>query len=315
VASVLDQPSDVTRELLDRLRHPDFQRVSAALSTRGVPESDAATLLRGVREAPESVATICTLKSEVEQAGCAVAGALVERFLLVRAACDLLPSINRLRVGPGVEKAIRAEFRFYAHPPEESWRTFEAGTATFVAMSKIATGRRFPAGQFDWEVSGISRSDLVAVSWPSMPATLAFAALKMRALRPVFFSHLGVRRRNRSLVEDDANRSYYQMAHAMRLQPEIVGFAACSWFRSPETHRVSPHLAWLSRVFVENGGYVVEAGLADPNCGVLARSRTRRELFDQGKFRPTRGLVMWPRAAMLAWADAHPELGEEPPAD
>jgi hypothetical protein len=130
----------------------------------------------------------------------------------------------------------------------------------------------------------------------------------MRGLKPVFFSHLNPRRANASLREDEALRSYFRMAEAMRQQPEIVGFAACSWFRSPDTHAVSPHLAWLSNVFLANGGLVVRAGRADPDCGVLYGSATRRALFTAGKFVPTEGLVLWPRRAMLAWAHAHPEL-------
>jgi hypothetical protein len=98
------------------------------------------------------------------------------------------------------------------------------------------------------------------------------------------------------------------MAKALALQPQVKGFGACSWFRSPGTHRVSPHLAWLSRVFVENGGLVLEAGPDDPNGGVLHRSATRRQLYERGEFKPTKGLVLWPRDAMIAWAAAHPEL-------
>jgi hypothetical protein len=98
------------------------------------------------------------------------------------------------------------------------------------------------------------------------------------------------------------------MAQALEMQPEVLGFAACSWFRSPATHRVSPHLAWVSTVFVENGGLVAEAGRDDPDSGVLARSATRRALYEAGTFTPTRGLVMWPRASMIAWARRHPEL-------
>jgi hypothetical protein len=133
----------------------------------------------------------------------------------------------------------------------------------------------------------------------------------MRGLGPVFFSHLNPRRATRSLREDDANRSYYRMARSLELQPSIRGFAACSWFRSPATHRVSPHLAWLSQVFLDNGGLVVESGLAEPDCGIFSRSETRKRLYESGKFIPTRGLVLWPRDSMIAWAAAHPEWAED----
>jgi hypothetical protein len=293
------------------LADPGFTRLAETLARRMTAERIAG-FLHQVTETPASVRPLRSLKSDLVSSGHSIEGGQLERLLLLRAGLEMLPALPSLRVGPDVEALLLDEFTFYAQAPPDKWPAFEAGTATFVAMSKIATGRRFPGGQFDWEVSGIRRSDLIAVSWSRLFPTLAFAGLKMRALKPVFFSHLSWRRPQRSLNEEEANRSYYRMAQAMARQPEIAGFAACSWFRSPATHRVSPHLAWLSRVFVENGGYVVEAGRADPQSGVLHRSRTRRELFEQGKFRPTRGLVMWPRAAMLAWAAAHPELGRIP---
>ena len=98
------------------------------------------------------------------------------------------------------------------------------------------------------------------------------------------------------------------MACSMELQPDIKGLVASSWFRSPDTHRVSPHLAWVNTVVVENGGFAAVRGKADPNCGVFVRSQTRRQLYERGEFTPTIGLVLWPRKAMLRWAAAHPEL-------
>jgi hypothetical protein len=184
----------------------------------------------------------------------------------------------------------------------------EVGTGGFVRMAKITTGRRWPAGQFEWEVGGVARRDVLGVDLRCLPGTVAFVLRRMHGLAPVFFSHLNPRRRDRSLLESEANRSYFEMAKAMELQPEIRGFAACSWFRSPGTHQVSPHLAWLSRVFLEHGGWVVDAGFEDPDCGVLYRSDTRRKLYDAGRFKPRRGLVLWPRRDMIAWAAAHPEL-------
>ena len=130
----------------------------------------------------------------------------------------------------------------------------------------------------------------------------------MRRLRPVFFSHLNPMRKQTALSEREALRWYALMAEAMRLQADVRGFAACSWFRSPDTHAVSPHLAWLSDVFLSNGGIVVAAGPADPDCGVFHRSATRLRMYQAGRFKPTEGLVMWPRAAMLTWAAAHRDL-------
>jgi hypothetical protein len=98
------------------------------------------------------------------------------------------------------------------------------------------------------------------------------------------------------------------MARSMELQPDIKGLVASSWFRSPDTHRVSPGLAWVNTVVLENGGFVAVRGRARPDCGVFVRSPTRRRLYERGEFTPTIGLVIWPRRALLKWAETHPEL-------
>jgi hypothetical protein len=229
------------------------------------------------------------------------------RALIVRAALNSLEELRGAALPDEVITRFCDEFAFLATPGSESDRQFEIGSSRFTRACKLVTLRRFPAGQFEWERSGISRGDLLHASRRHPITTLA-ALWRMRGLSPVFFSHLNPRRPDRSLSERESNRSYYLMAMAMERQPEVRGFAACSWFRAPSTHAVSPHLAWLSRVFLENGGLVVDSGRADPDCGVFHRSTTRRRLYEADRFTPRLGLVLWPRQAMIAWAHAHPEL-------
>ena len=292
------------------LATPEMQRVAEIISANGHAPDAVRRIVGAVSEAPSSHAPLARLREAAGPDAFADTARSFERFLLLTAALDTLPLLPRVPVSDDVKKLIYDEFRFYASHPGEHAARFDIGSASFTAMCKTATLRRFPAGQFDWEVGGVRRSDIAAVSPMRLIQTATFAALRMRGLQPVFFSHLNWRRRNRSLLETEANRSYYRMAQSMRLQPAIKGFAACSWFRSPGVHRVSPNLAWLSRVLLENGGYVVEAGPDSPEGGVLHRSRTRRALYDAGRFKPTKGLVMWPRDAMIAWAAAHPEFAE-----
>jgi hypothetical protein len=49
-------------------------------------------------------------------------------------------------------------------------------------------------------------------------------------------------------------------------------------------------------------------GSADPSCGVLHRSPERKRAYDEGRLKPTLGLVIWPRDEMLAWARTRPDL-------
>lgn len=300
----------ITRDSCEAaLEEPDLRELGQALATRGLARAAISRIVAAVTEDRSSLVPLQQLKDEIARQQPADAP-LFQRLVLLNAALEHLPTVQSLPVPESVKQFFYDEFGFFASEPGAAAARFAFGNAAFGAMCKIATLRRFPAGQFHWEISGVRRSDVLAVPPRHLPATLAFVAARMRGFGPVFFSHLNWRRPHRSLLEDEAIRSYFRMAKAIELQPEMKGFAACSWFRSPGTHAVSPHLAWLSRVFLDNGGFVVEAGPDDPTGGVLHRSKTRQRLFEAGAFKPTKGLVMWPRKAMIAWAAAHPELGE-----
>jgi hypothetical protein len=135
-------------------------------------------------------------------------------------------------------------------------------------------------------------------------------ALRWRGFRPAFFPHVPATYPVYALRERDALKTYYRMARSMALQPEVKGLIASSWLHSPDTFVVSPHLAWLNRVFRDNGAVEATIGPADPDCGVLTRNNERQRAFANGSFKPTVGLVIWPRREMLDWADRHPELDE-----
>jgi hypothetical protein len=291
----------------DALSTPESIAAAAALQRAGV---DAAAGERFVREISEHDSRV---RNEVLAVRTAIASAegSLERLLLLRGALQALPRVPLLPVSEDVQRLFCEGFDYIAAPPPGA--SFDAARASFVAMSKLVTLRRFPAGQFHWEMSGLPRSWLLKVSGRERIRLLFWLATRLKGRAPVFFLHLNAQRRNRYLLtEREADKSYFRMAQSMALQPGVKGLVASSWLNSPDTFAVSPHLSWMNRTFVENGALAVTMGPADPNSGVLARSPERKRAFEAGTFRPTLGLVIWPRDAMLAWAASHPELGNRP---
>ena len=117
----------------------------------------------------------------------------------------------------------------------------------------------------------------------------------------MMFPHLNPRRASRGLAEPAISISLAAMAETLECFEELRGFIASSWLRSPDTHRVSPHLAAVNAPILSAGGFVTTAGPAAADCGVFECSERRRELHREGRFTPTIGLVLWPRADMLRW--------------
>jgi hypothetical protein len=271
-------------------------------------------LLPRVRTYGSAVPRLAELKADLAREGYPVGGGAFERYLIVAAAHDAVDGLAALPVDDRVKDLFCQSFQMYAATPGKLPEPFDLARASFIAMGRIATLSRFPAGQLDWEVSGIPRSWVGKVPRRSLPALFAAVVFELGGFQPAFFSHINPNRRNQGLLlERESLRSYHRMARTMEQQPSIKGLITASWLHSPDTHAVSPHLAWLNTVFTENGGRVLPLGPAEADSGVLHRSPERQQAYDAGTFKPTESLVIWPRKAMLAWAAAHDELRDDRP--
>lgn len=307
LATMLTRAESIVTLCEDGLRRPSLATICTRLAAAGIDRNAAHALVTAVTGKPDSVAPLVRAREQCADA----ADHEFERCVVLQAATIGLQALAGAPLPNSVKLRIADEMQGLVSAPASALAHCGLGTAAFERLCRIATLRRFPAGVFEWEVSGIPRSYCIETAIADWPRVAAFVAWHMKGFGPVFFSHLGARSLGRPLEEGEANRSYYRMAMALQRQPEVLGFGACSWFRAPSTHRVSPRLAWVSKVFQENGGLVVDAGLDGPNSGALYRSATRRALYEAGTWQPRRGLVMWPRDAMLAWAARHPELADD----
>jgi hypothetical protein len=128
------------------------------------------------------------------------------------------------------------------------------------------------------------------------------AIIRMGGFHPCLFIHITPPRSYLPvLLERESVRSYQRMAECMELQPEIRGIITASWLHSEDTLCISPHLRWTNRIILENGGTVSHVGYSDPDAGFLVGSPERERLYNEGKYRPRDGLVIWPRRALLDW--------------
>ena len=290
-----------------------MQQIDTVLARSGHSRTEVVALASSVDGSPASEESLRSWKeSAIAHAGVGEDGVL-ERYLLLHASLQTLPTLSAVPVGESVMMLFCEAFQNLTRPAEVDRGLFTLGDARFNAMCKVVSLRRFPAGEFDWEISGIPRSWLLKMDRRDFPRVLWTIVLDLGGFAPTFVSHLGLFRKTRSMSKEENDRSFYRMAEAMALQPEIRGWSGSSWMRSPETHRVSPNLAWINQTILENGGVVTNIGPADPDGGILTRSETRRRAYEAGEFKPKEGLGIWPRRAMLAWAAARPELKDKLP--
>ena len=295
---------------LNTLSEEVVDRVAGALAESRVDDGRLYALLSDVTENPASVEPLKALRASLRLPAELEAGGAFERLVLLRAMRVSAARLETYPVDPSVKRLYDEEVRVVEAPTPAVAARFDLSKNIFVALAKIATLRRFPAGQMTWEVSGIPRSWLPKVPVASLPQVARYL-VKLGGLGPAFVPHLNATRKDRAaLLERETNRSWYRMAQSMKRQPQIRGLVASSWLHSPDTMRVSPHMVGFSRTLLDHGALLIRHHTADLDCGVFYRSPERKKLYDDGQFSPTHGLVIWPRREMLAWADAHPELAD-----
>ena len=289
------------------LASPELQAVARALESAAISVEECVRESASTTELPATRRRLEAIRTIVARPTVGVAQGAFERFVLGHAVLRYLKELESAAVSPVVKRLTCTGLLRFA----DGGTVVDLSENRFVALCKLATLRRFAAGQFDWERSGLPRAWLPRVRpLSALIRLLSMVALEWRAFGPAFFVHMPATHPVPALLEREALKSYYRMAQSMELQPEVKGLIASAWLHSPATFEVSPHLAWLNKVFAEHGAVMATTGPAPIDSGVLAQSVERQRAFSEGRFKPTLGLVVWPRREMLAWAAGHPELGQ-----
>jgi hypothetical protein len=261
--------------------------------------------------APEELAArMLALRDTMERHAPGLAsGPALEAAILLAAAREALPSIPDLPVHESVKHLLCKELSELAGSPGEMADCGRFPSEDFFIMAKLVLFQRFPSGNAHWEVSGFPVRLLARMPRRAAARTARFLATQTRGVGPFFEGHLAWPRRRLPFVNERAHLvGFYRLAHSMALQPGIKGFMVASWLHSAETHRVSPHLAFLNHPFLDLGSLCVEIGPADPRDGFLKGSKERTLLYESGEYKPTIGLVICSRDQALGWMARNADL-------
>jgi hypothetical protein len=291
------------------LQEPEIVGVSRILDEAGYSLTTALQALDNAADQQRLCPSLISMRSLIDPTKIKVLRFPLERKLLLERALVAIDKVSKLPVDESVKQLFCKEFIFIAQPTEEALPRFSMDLYPFFAYAKVACLKRFCAGHYHWEVSGFPRSWLSKIPLRLLPPTLRFLCFETRGLKPWFVSHMrGTGPGTPFLVESEFRKSFYRMALAIEKQPEIRALMAQSWLHSPETHRVSPHLAFLNKIFLEAGGIVTDLGLAGPEDGFAIGNKQRAELYRSGHYKPTNGVAACSREQAIAWAQQNKHL-------
>ena len=292
----LAQAEEICR---DALREPALQSLARQVPQRFTHAEACYAALQQVTSCPTSTELLLEQTRNIEAEPWAVG-----RWLLLNAALCALPKVAAYPVDAQVKRLWAEEAVSWARP--SSFADFPIKSTRFREMARLATLRRFPAGQFHWEISGLPRSYLLRTELRRWPRLVAAVFGDMRGFSPVIETHINERRKNRlTLNESEAERSYLLAAKSLEKQPHIKGLFSESWLYCESTARVSPRLAWMREFLEQRGALLAATRLATEESGFMRGSEERRRLYESGVYRPTITFALWPRSAMLAWASQY----------
>jgi hypothetical protein len=126
-------------------------------------------------------------------------------------------------------------------------------------------------------------------------------------LKPFYSLHTYSRYAPR-FTSEEMEKAYLRIAELMKQNPRIKGLYRCSWFLDPALQDLSPNLAYLHRIPMDNGARLFKVASLDfDRRNALAMSPARKRLYEEGKYVPTSYAYIWPRKAFLKWAEKRAE--------
>lgn len=248
----------------------------------------------------------------------AAAGVRVEHYAALAALTVAAPLVNAARV-PNCVKRLYAQLAREIAARAGHWEShFDVASWRFNDLAHLASARRFPAGDLDFQACPrLPANHALCIHPLDLPGFFAELAFAVGGMGPVMSLHFHYARPNPLVAAQiEFERSLWRVAKAMDLDPRVKALISNSWFHSARVAETFPRLAWMRDVFTAGGAYAVdmEPGRASD---IGYNSARRRQLHEEGKFLPRQTLILWPRDDFLRWAVSRPDLaaeGETPPA-
>lgn len=154
--------------------------------------------------------------------------------------------------------------------------------------------------------SGVPRSILIRNGLHQLFRGARFFLYEGSGFRPWYESHWD-RRLIRLFTPHDYDQCHLRIAELLEVNPGIKGMMGSSWWFDPALVNLSPNLAFLSKLPLDNGAQLFRVGTSNDAIQAATRlSPTRKKLYDSGNYLPTIYLLAWAREDMLKWAERYP---------
>lgn len=99
------------------------------------------------------------------------------------------------------------------------------------------------------------------------------------------------------------DNAFCRTAELLLRKNDVRGYVGTSWLHDPPLSFVSPHLAYFQKWPREGGAFLLRHATEHSDIeSAIRTSKTRRQLFQEGKYIPVCYSMLWPRDKLIAWA-------------
>lgn len=166
----------------------------------------------------------------------------------------------------------------------------------------VLFARFIPIGIYHAELGAVPRSLLTQLAWKDAIRAAGYLVWEMHGLRPTVSLHMP-KLRARRMTEEDYIGGHAEASGLFEDNPELRGFYSAAWYYDPAVAHISPHLSFFSRLATQHGSIRIRiAQDEDSVADSTWKSQTRRRLYEQGTYKPTRYARLWSRGSFLNWA-------------
>ncbi len=229
----------------------------------------------------------------------------MNRLLVTQLALGLDTTLHSRRLTPELLSLVpAAAARLLAHLRDGVDAAYVYPSDYFVKDLRFAAGLTVPGGA---EVLDLRSHPGQRVSMQLLrrrPSLASLRALLSGSRFDPWFRIHTEKRYLRHFHEPGWDVFYRRVAGLLVQHPQVRGVVGTAWFFDPQLDAISPRLGYL-RNPLARGAFLVAGKTSEFDIvSATTNSQARTQLYEQGRYTPVPHTLVWPREALLRWADA-----------
>jgi len=209
------------------------------------------------------------------------------------------------KLPPSIEEMFEVEVtRIESLCEQEGDEYFQLNNDLFLKDLAICSSRVLPAGAQLVEASGLPRRVALNTGFRNFVEFWRFVAFQLKGLRPLYEIHTNLGNLT-DFNPEGWDRCYVRVGQLLKLNTAVNGMIGGSWFYDPVVQEISPNLAYLRQRPEEHHARFFFSREEGEHSGALAKSKTRRQLFDDGKYVPRAYFMVWPRESLIEFSERY----------